>query len=635
MCPSSTSSSELGGASAARSFAPEGLIETPETFGGGKFARLTVLLVFFGLLVGTGLVDTVHPKPLPSLLGDEKTQDDRIREQAELWDGSWARLFENDLRLKSRVRRKLAEPYTWFLYSALGEAKDIIVGREGWLFSKARAQAPKPNARVVAHRTANQLVALDRLLHSHGMELVAAPIPRKSVVLEDWLPRGVLPERELELELVRSLRACGVPTADLLTAFEAKDASALFHFGDSHWTTDAEVLAAEEISKVGGFRIPPKDRETELRAVENSALGLDLFRWISSDFNARTPRLQQYRNNRYQVFRIDDGTHVKRFNTGSIGRIALTGTSFSARRALGVLLTHCAGERVWNTARPGEGPMSPLRDFLGSLEETPWPEIMVVEFPVHLAMSARGMGKLAGLFEDWPPAEVVDVLPETDFKRAKRPIKSRRWSRIVELQGGRLGRSPDGTALLRLRGVSRGRVDIKVESAGSKLEYDWEPGREQLIVPLLGLGASSAQVYVSARAKDADEFDFEGAEVVAPIQAAPVATGRIRAPVRTETDRWSQDVRFPAESEVPRHGALVLAYAGQRVQGAVRVDILLKKDGDPAGSYTFRSLVKGAKIVLGLDGLAGERLHSLRLVGAGDPPERSLGSVSLHAPATR
>ena len=473
MCPSSTSSSDPAATAAAR----DGLIEAPETFGGGKLVLCLVLLVFIGATVGTGAVDLLHPRKLPKLEGDEKTRDEEVRAAANLLDGSLARLIENDLRQKSRVRRKVHEPYSWFLYSYFGEAKQVIVGRDGWLFLDVRARPVLTNAASVADRSANQVAALDRLLHSYGTKLVAAPVPRKSVVLEEHLPRGVDPVREIEEMLVEGLRSRGVPAADMLAAFAGTDPRLLFHFGDSHWTSDAEILAAEEVAEAGGFRIPPEERDTELRTLEDATLGLDLFRWIGAHIDGQTPELQVHRRDKYDVYRKgENGRKVQRKNPEEVGKIALAGTSYSARRSLPVYLTHCSGERVWNAAKPGEGPMKPLRDFLVSLDGADWPEIIVLEFPVHLTLSTRGMRTVTGIFADWSPPQVETVLGE-DAWRTFKPKKtaSRKWQRLVQLGAGRLGHSGDGCVAVRLTGEVSERLELQLELDGLKLEYTWLP----------------------------------------------------------------------------------------------------------------------------------------------------------------
>ncbi|MFT5052864.1 MAG: hypothetical protein ACI8QZ_004302 [Chlamydiales bacterium] len=638
MCPSSTSSSDGPRdlpVSRAVAGVEDGLIGAPERFGGGAVLLFGVVAIFLATVVGTLAIDSLSPVAAPKLIGTERNLDARARAAASLWDGTWTRLVENDMRIRSRVRRWLVRPYSWFLYTKLSEAKDIVVGKDGWLFLDSRARPPVSEAAVGAACVANQFAALQRLLESHGTQLVALPIPRKSVILEERLPRGVHPVRELEERLIEDLRAHGILTVDLLTAYADEDPMSLFHFGDSHWTVEAELIAAEELSRALGIYLPPEERETELRVTVNEALGIDLFAWIGVDGVATTaPWVQQYRHDMYRVFRKDDDTQVRRHNPKELGRIAIVGTSFTARRSLPVFTRHYSGEHLWNAAKPGEGPMVPLRKFLDARADGDWPEVLVVEFPVHLILSQRGMSSVAPVLGLWAPPAHTTIVGADSWGQVPSGATGGPWTRIASLPKGRLGHSGDGVVSVRLTAaVAPGRCDVQLFCGGIRLDFPWLDGRKQVVLPLMGVSATAEPVLVFMRSDQVARFELAKAEIVAALDPDPVELGKIKVPVTRPDGSWVQRIGFIDGGTVPEMGALELVGGPRWSTGPITLELTFDDDEPPARPMDFESSAPGQHIVVSLSGHAGRRLKAVRLTGEGMPPWRGLIAARLLRPA--
>jgi len=281
--------------------------------------------------------------------------------------------------------------------------------------------------------------------------------------------------------------------------------------------------------------------------------------------------------------------------------------------------------------------MRPLHELLASVDEDAWPEILVLEFPVHLALSTRGMRTVADVFTDWAPPRATTVASQKAWRVWKpKGGGGRRWARIAALPAGRLAHSGDGSVSVRLRGTVEDRADLLVDVAGSKLEYTWLPGRGELVLPLMGDGASSGTVTVSVRAKKARALELEGVEAVAAVRAAPLARGEVLRAERQRGKRWVQEVRFADRPVLPEHGVLRLALApkaeARGPQGRVELEVLVDDETEPARRFAFRRLVAGGCVAVGLDGLAGRRLAAARLVGEGRPPEPGVATAALHEP---
>ncbi|MCA9003319.1 MAG: hypothetical protein KDB61_15455, partial [Planctomycetes bacterium] len=202
----------------------DGLIApiAPPTNGRAQGWTMALTFLMFGIgILGTAAIDALAPVPPPKISGGEKAQEQRKREEANFWDGSLARLIEDDYRQRSRVRQVTSRPYANFLFRYLQETNSsVLMGSSGWMFITRRVSLPESPDDLGAKRAAAFEAAISRRLRSLGMRHVLMPIPRKSVVYGDKLPVGFDPHRAYDEAVVPAMRAKGIETIDLLAPFE-------------------------------------------------------------------------------------------------------------------------------------------------------------------------------------------------------------------------------------------------------------------------------------------------------------------------------------------------------------------------------------------------------------------------------
>jgi len=599
---------------------------------GPRWLTVAVVGLFLFVTTGSGLVDALLPRDLPALEGTERVQDERQRRTAKLSDGSLARLIERDARIRSRVGSIVRTPYAWFLYTRFAEAKDVLVGRDRWLFMKSRAEPPELPAPVVTQQAIRQLAALQRLLHSFGTKLVVAPIPRKSVVLEDDLPAGVDPDRSVDELLIAGLRDHGLPTADLLAAFAGTEPREIYHFADSHWTGEAEILAAEEIARAGGFRLPPEERETFVRATDDPVMGIDLLSWIGAEIDGPTnPCMQKYWRKQYNVFHKRDGTRVRR-NRPELGRIVHVGTSFSTRRSLAVMLAHCSGEFVTNGSAPGHGPMKPLRDLFATIGDAPWPEICVLEFPIHLVLGGRGIKLTADVFSDWAPEPCTPLHAQSAWEIF--PLEGGRgWRRAGVLPAGNVHHTGDGVVYAQLRGRTRSDVRVLVDT-GMRHEFVWPAGQSELTVPLIHSEPTSARVLLHIDSAQAQRVELSEVRLVTPSAREARRQAPFAAPTVPAAGEWLQTARFSDDASLSEQDVLILETGPRRVPGVVTVE-LRTQESTAAQRFLFRAPQPGSRFALNLTPWSGQTLETVTCRGQGPRPRAGLVQASLHSPARR
>ncbi len=120
------------------------------------------------------------------------------------------------------------------------EQGGILLGDEGWMFSKPPAADPAAEGRF-----AKNVSAVAEFAGRYGERVTFIPVPSSALVYEERVPAGALRLDENAL-LDRAIGAaeglCGV--IDLRGPFaEAREAVQLYYKTDHHWTTDGAYLA--------------------------------------------------------------------------------------------------------------------------------------------------------------------------------------------------------------------------------------------------------------------------------------------------------------------------------------------------------------------------------------------------------
>ena len=597
----------------------------------------TVVIGFFLLLiVATGLVDTLAPVAAPKLFGDERRLDARMRRDTRWHDGSRARLVEHELRLTSRVRRVAGSYYAYALYRFLGEAQGRLwVGSDHWLFIPARASMPPRDHRALARHSAALLAAADRRLATLGIRLVLLPVPRKSVVYQEYLPPRIDPWPLLDDVVTSQLLSRGVETVDLLEAFrahrESRPEEHLYFQADSHWTDRAQLIAARETCRTVGLLVPAKERTSRLVSRGLQAAPSDQLRYIG----LHVPQPVLDRLGLAEVESIDVVDRREGAGPASTGRFTLAGTSFSKPRKLADYLEHFCGRPFLNAARPGVNPVEGLTSLL---TRQPLPELLVFEIPNHNVIGRHPLFGIGDFFASVPIPEHVPrfLVRELDMHtEAFEEMMIRGRREVASLTQATLSHSGDGILSLRLRGQVRGAaVRVLVEHAGTAMKAVWPKDRDEIFLPLVSGRPTAEGLRVALEGRGKARIDTVDL-ITALDRTRAVAARHAKATARPHG--WAQSFPFRGRPRIARHSGLLvnLDVAGAEANLASGdTEVVVVTDGGRRSVHQLGALEKQSQVWTSLSFLYGERLVAVELHGTGARPRRVARRV-LYLPPGR
>lgn len=639
--PSSTSSSELGSDR-------EGLIALPDGAAARTlpFVRWFVLSVFVVVVAGTGLTDSLFPAPKPRMALHQELDYEARRERARLMDGSAARLFEYEQRLTSRVRRELAEPYSTFLYESLREPSAIVIRGEGdWLFMRERTLPPARADEDLAGLGSAAVAALERRVVGRGIPLVVVPIPRKSVLHADRLPRGIDPRVGLDRAILEALFERGVTTVDLLRAFREEAVEGIYYPCDSHWSAASQLLAAEVILRTAGRLAPEAERRTVVR--EGDAVTppgrLDLLKYM--DVRLEGARLRELRRQGLSNYSIEmrEGPPL-RFPpeldvSRRAGRIAISGTSFSDGKIFSTYLAHFSQQPILNGAMSAANFAGQLRELLLRRADFPDLELVLFEFPMHQLFFGTGDGgviqlpdSLGLVLAEQPPNRTEPIALASDFEldpdfRAGEfvDVGGHEPEPVATLPAGSLFHTGDGIAALRVRGAAEGsRAMLEVQVGDVRMRAIWPEGAREVALPLIYTRAAAERVQLFAHGDAGARLRVEGIELVID---APGDRTRELGLGEADVDgaRWTRRVEFADPLSTRRFAALVADGRTGRLAEPSEIVITPADDDRSPLRVSIPSGARDAGLAIHLGALAGEAIRSIEWNGTGPAPTRDDG----------
>ncbi|HIG10798.1 MAG: hypothetical protein ABGY71_15895 [bacterium] len=546
-----------------------------ESHGGKRdyWLQTLVSVGFVLVLAGTGFIDLWIPATAPLLLADERQAEDEMRARARFGDGSRARLFEYDLRLKSRIRRILGWRYATLLYATFGEvSRGTLAGKGDWLFLRTRALPPDTESQLMADLTASVLRALERRAASLGQKLCFAPVPRKAVIHQELLPMGTKPRPDIERRLVAELKRRGVCAADLLELFKSQSSESVYFPLDTHWTTASCVLAAEEMCRAAGLWVRPDKRRTKIvrETMRTPGERLDLLGFNEIWF---TPEhLEKLRDQGLGHWSIAHGqTGARALPKGlsfgrDSGRVAICGTSFSDHRLMPRSLAHFSQLPVLNSALSAASFMHPLRLLLSNPQRLKPLRAILVEFPVHqIFFNSNSAGEIllpsavGDIFAENTPTKIVPVLAAKEIEVATAfqsdgfvRLFARDLLEVCRLPAGRLFHSGDGVVALEIEGrVRGGTVTLELVSGGVRMYSTWPEGAERLVLPIVTPQPGALEVRLFAVSKNGAELEFGKAQVVCDLPDCTRIDIATRAP-RQDNGIWQAEtpLELPGASGV-------------------------------------------------------------------------------------
>ena len=260
----------------------------------------------------------------------------------------------------------------------------VVVGNDGWLFSREEFAAPLDRTKDLAEAAAGLIQVRDELA-AKGINLVVVPLPAKADIYREHLSDAAIPDDLVQLydDFTALLDEEGIKYVDtrqpLLTA---KSEGQLFLTTDTHWTPLGAGVAAAAVGESLGVKQPGAYTISAKAPAEREG---DLSKFIVTGGLAPLVGLGPESVTPYQATSSTDAASTDIFGPSSIPYV-LTGTSYSANElwSFSESLKAALGADVLNLAEEGKGPIAPMRALLAgdTLKDSP-PETVIWEFPIR------------------------------------------------------------------------------------------------------------------------------------------------------------------------------------------------------------------------------------------------------------
>lgn len=294
--------------------------------------------------------------------------------------------------------RRVEESYPWrpaalaglsaFRYLVFRDLPDLVVGRDGFLFTVEEVERRSDEAQLLAERI-DEIVALSRRVEEQGGVPIVLLLPSKARVNAEYLPRKYR-NHVLNPRFDRALAEladAGVEVIDPREALRALPPGEGFFRRDTHWTPRGAAAAAHEIAAVlaspafsDTLNGAPSTRYEALPGEPIEVPG-DLMNFLPVGALRGALGLPAERAIEPRYARETAGVGL--FGALEIP-VLLTGTSYSAdeRWAFALRIGADTSFDVLNLAESGEGPFAPMRRLLDERRITEYgARIVVWEIP--------------------------------------------------------------------------------------------------------------------------------------------------------------------------------------------------------------------------------------------------------------
>ena len=480
------------------------------------------------------IIDQLWPVPAAHAIGVEAHEEVSRQNKLHFMDGTLLAEIERALLKTSRVRDVMVPPWRLLLLAGFKDAPDsLVMGRDGYLFLSDRTKPDPTHASGQIEEFLKLAHLLNRRLKNLGTELLVVPVPTKAWAHPDAVPRGVNPHRQLYEQLLAGLDRRHVTYVDMLAKWKQSGTTNAFCRGDSHWTWEGAIAAAEAIAEASKTRVNKADRlSTLVRLHEFPDVG-DLFGQAEID-----ELLHQSEAARQMFAHLDrplgaqtayraeflDGTAVQKqaWNGSASSTALLVGTSFTAWPEFDGYVQHATnGAFRIETIRGGglsQGLVSAFEKTLENPALHPWPQVLVWEFPVANLWTENAFSL--------PLIDVLSLLPDPGAQPITQEGPWRALdlstSQAVGTQHNQLLGTWDlsqvhhqGTGLLsvQLLGESRGAASlIRLGRSNPESRKDgnwfqfakWRPGLPSVSFPLLRGSGQQMEIRSMGTAASAD-----------------------------------------------------------------------------------------------------------------------------------
>lgn len=298
-------------------------------------------------------------------------------------NGATARAFESHYDAVFPARSLGISLWGAIEYGLFREGRPgVVVGEDDWLYTTEEFSAPADaTAHIEAHL--DQVAEVRDRLMRRGSRLIVALVPSKARVypehLEDRQPDPL--HAQLYDRLLMSMRAQGIAAPDLMQALLlCKPVSPMFLRTDTHWTPAGAACAARAIaqdaqrSRLG---LPPVQYRTTVSAREPYRGDLVRYLGLAPWFESLAPPPES----------------LQRLSTVALAgnlldeepapQVVLVGTSYSANPRWNFTgsLQQALHADIANSAAEGQGPFTPMLEFLHSALLGEAPRLVIWEMP--------------------------------------------------------------------------------------------------------------------------------------------------------------------------------------------------------------------------------------------------------------
>lgn len=305
---------------------------------------------------------------------------------ADLLDGTVAKALETQYDARFPVKTLGINLWAAIDYGLFNEGRPgVIVGEDGWLYSNEEFLT-YADADTQLAKHLDLIPDVRRQLSARGTTLLIAALPAKARLYPEHL--GTHQPARVHATLYERLRAtahaAGVPAPDLAATLSAcKRSDAVFLRTDTHWTPAGARCAAQALGATAagiGLNLPGPARYRTERAEPVAHQG-DLLRYLplAPYLSALLPPPDLVAFERSEP--VSGGDLLG----GALApQIVLVGTSYSAdsRWNFAGALATALGEDVVSYAATGQGPFTPMLDYLRSADfRSAPPRLLIWEIP--------------------------------------------------------------------------------------------------------------------------------------------------------------------------------------------------------------------------------------------------------------
>ena len=314
---------------------------------------------------------------------------------AQLGNGAWQQSYESSFEGNLPLSDELKAGYHAIQILLFGQTQtEVVIGREGWLFSETEFKVTETFDRDLRKNIAT-ISKLSAAIEAQDIPVLVVVLPDKARVMSDKLTSGRPTIIENRYQLVLDeLRQDGRVVLDGYQILSDPALRPAFLRTDTHWTPEAaQSVASAALQRVA---LDNGNVENLLRMERREHVG-DLYRLLALGPLQQLMGFESETVTNYELQAAAPASLNDLFGETEPA-IHLVGTSYSADSAwtFADALETFSGRPVLNFAQSGFGPLKPMQDYLPELNELPeLPALVIWEIPEkYLSLDPSEMSEI-------------------------------------------------------------------------------------------------------------------------------------------------------------------------------------------------------------------------------------------------